>query len=36
MTACDAPDPARAQAMACHRQLLKSELHRPGDIIEVM
>jgi len=36
MTACDAPDPAREQAMACHRQLLNSELHRPDDIIEVM
>lgn len=22
--------------MACHRQLLESELHRPDDIIEVM
>lgn len=36
MTACDPPDPAREQAMACHRQLLNSELHRPEDIVEVM
>jgi hypothetical protein len=36
MSACDSPDPARENIVACHRQLMKSEPHQPGDIIEVL
>ncbi|MES2471893.1 MAG: hypothetical protein V4601_03525 [Pseudomonadota bacterium] len=36
ISACDQPDPARDNVIACHRQLMKSEPHQPGDIIEVM
>ena len=36
ISACDSPDPARENVAARHRQLIKSQLHQPGDIIEVM
>ncbi len=36
ISACDSPDPARENVAACHRQLMKSQPHQPGDIIEVM
>ena len=36
VSACEAPDPARENVAACHRQLMNSPPHRPDDIIEVM
>lgn len=34
--ACGKPEPAREVVATCHRQLLGSAPHQPGDIIDIM